>query len=83
MPIACGDVAIFPDDILVGDAEGVVVIPADLVAEIAEESIEMTIFEDFVMEEVKKGAAVIGLYPPTQPESLQKYEAWKTARKGM
>lgn len=82
VPIACGDVAVFPGDILVGDAEGVVVVPLALVAEVAEECIEMTSFEDFVMQEVKKGAAVIGLYPPTQPESQRKYEAWKATREG-
>lgn len=80
-PIACGDVAVFPGDILVGDAEGVVVIPAEMVEEIANESVEMTSFEDFVMEEVKSGVAVIGLYPPTNPESQKKYETWKEKRK--
>ena len=81
VPIACGDVAVFPGDILVGDAEGVVVIPAELVEEIAQESIEMTDFENFVMSEVKNGSPVIGLYPPTQPESLRKYEAWQLKNK--
>ena len=56
----------FPGDVIVGDAEGVVVIPAHLAAEIAAEAVGMTAFEDFVTEEVLKGRSIIGLYPATQ-----------------
>src|SRR5690606_38134710 len=48
VPIGCGDVAVFPGDVIVGDAEGVVVIPAHLAGEIAAEAVEMTAYEDFV-----------------------------------
>ena len=52
MPIGCGDAPVFPGDVIVGDGDGVVVIPANLAEEIAEEAVEMTAFEDFVAEKV-------------------------------
>ena len=80
LPIGCGDVAIFPGDVMVGDAEGVVVVPAHLADEIAAEAVEMTAFEDFVTEEVKKGRSILGLYPPTDPQSLTDFATWRKAR---
>jgi regulator of RNase E activity RraA len=77
VPIACGDVAVFPGDVLVGDGDGVMVIPAHLADEIADECAEMESFEDFVLEEVKAGAAVIGLYPATKEENQRKYAEWR------
>ena len=55
MPIGCGDAPVFPGDVIVGDGEGVVVIPAHMADEIANEAVEMTAFEDFVTEEVHEG----------------------------
>jgi regulator of RNase E activity RraA len=77
IPIACGDVAVFPGDVLVGDQDGVMVIPAHLADEIAEECIGMESFEDFVMEQVLAGEEIIGLYPATREENLEKYEDWR------
>lgn len=77
IPIACGDVAIFPGDVLVGDDDGVMVIPSEIVDEVAEECARMTIFEDFVLEKVNEGSAIIGLYPPTSQETLAAFENWK------
>ena len=79
LPIGCGDAPVYPRDIIVGDLEGVVVIPAHLANEVAEEGFEMTAFEDFVTEEVRNGAPTVGLYPPTKEESLKKFEAWRKA----
>jgi regulator of RNase E activity RraA len=79
VPIGCGDVAVWPGDIVVGDDEGVIVIPAHLADEIAEEAAEMTAFEDFVTEEVRKGRSIIGLYPPTDEQSKVDFEAWRKA----
>jgi regulator of RNase E activity RraA len=81
MPIGCGDVAVFPGDVMVGDKEGVVVIPAGIAGEIAAEAVEMTAFEDFVTEEVLKGRSILGLYPPTQEQSKLDFEAWRKANK--
>ncbi|MEO4001889.1 ribonuclease activity regulator RraA [Mesorhizobium sp. CAU 1732] len=77
VPIACGDVAVFPGDVLVGDGDGVMVIPAHLVEEIAEECSGMESFEDFVLGEVNAGASIIGLYPPTKEENQKKYAEWR------
>lgn len=78
-PIGCGDVAVFPGDILVGDDDSVIVIPAHLADEVADEAVEMTAYEDFVVEQVKAGATIIGLYPPTKDENLQKFSEWRQA----
>lgn len=80
VPIGCGDVAVFPDDVIVGDAEGVVVIPKEIADEIANEAVEMTAFEDFVTEKVLEGRTIIGLYPPTDENSLVEFKAWRTAK---
>jgi regulator of RNase E activity RraA len=77
LPIACGDVAVFPGDVVVGDGEGVVIVPAHLAEEIAAEAVEMTAFEDFVTEEVLKGRSILGLYPPTEEQSKIDFEAWR------
>lgn len=76
-PIGCGDVAVWPGDIVVGDREGVVVIPAHLADEIAIEAVEMTAFEDFVTSQVQGGASILGLYPPTDPATKDKFAAWR------
>lgn len=81
VPIGCGDVPVWPGDIVVGDGEGVVVLPAHLADEIASEGIEMTAFEDFVQEEVLKGRSILGLYPPTDPQALTDFATWREANK--
>ena len=80
-PIGCGDVAVWPGDIVVGDREGVIVLPAHLAAEIAIEATEMTVFEDFVVEKVMEGRTILGLYPPTDEQSRTDFAAWR-AEKG-
>lgn len=77
VPIGCGDVAVFPGDVVVGDAEGVIVIPAEIADEIAAEAAEMTVFEDFVLEEVQNGRGVIGLYPLTDERAKADFAAWR------
>nr|WP_047575891.1 ribonuclease activity regulator RraA [Methylobacterium sp. ZNC0032] len=79
VPIGCGDVAVFPGDIVVGDAEGVIVIPAHLADEVAAEAVEMTAFEDFVTEEVLKGRSILGLYPATEEQTKVDFAAWRKA----
>jgi regulator of RNase E activity RraA len=77
VPIGCGDVAVFPGDVVVGDAEGVIVIPAQLADEVALEAVEMTAFEDFVTEKVHEGRSILGLYPPTDEQSRTDFAAWR------
>jgi regulator of RNase E activity RraA len=76
-PIGCGDAPVFPGDIVVGDREGVIIIPAGIADEIAAEATEMTAFEDFVQEKVVEGRSILGLYPPTDPQSKIDFEAWR------
>ena len=80
VPIGCGDVAVWPGDVVVGDAEGVIVIPADIADEVAVEATEMTVFEDFVQEKVLEGRSILGLYPPTEEQSRTEFAAWRQAR---
>ncbi len=79
VPIGCGDVAVFPGDVVVGDAEGVVIIPRHMAEEIAAEAVEMTAFEDFVTEQVRDGRSIIGLYPPTTEQAREDFAAWRKA----
>ena len=79
VPIGCGDAPVFPGDVIVGDAEGVVVIPAHLADEVAAEAVEMTAFEDFVQEKVMEGRSIFGLYPPTDEQSRVDFAAWRQA----
>jgi regulator of RNase E activity RraA len=80
VPIGCADVPVFPGDVMVGDAEGVVVIPAALADEIAAEAVEMTVFEDFVTEQVQHGRSILGLYPATEEQTRTDFAAWRKAK---
>jgi regulator of RNase E activity RraA len=80
-PIACGGAPVFPGDVVVGDAEGVVVLPATLATAIAAEALEMTRYEAFAAEQVKQGRALFGLYPATD-ESKAEFEIWRRTRRG-
>src|SRR5258705_6724242 len=70
VPIGCGDAPVFPGDVILGDSDGVIVIPAHIADEIAAEAVEMTAYEDFVTERVQAGSGIFGLYPATDPKSL-------------
>jgi regulator of RNase E activity RraA len=80
VPIGCGDAPVWPGDIVVGDREGVVVVPAGIVDEIAAEAVEMTTFEDFVAEKVLEGRSILGLYPPTDEQSRIDFALWRAER---
>ncbi|CAN5804868.1 ribonuclease activity regulator RraA [soil metagenome] len=75
-PIGCGGVPVYPGDLMVGDGDGVVCIPAHLVEEIAGEAYEMERFETFILEEVRRGISIIGLYPATDPATKERYAVW-------
>ena len=76
-PIGCGDVAVFPGDIMVGDDDSVIVVPAHLADEVAAEATERTSYEDFALEQVQHCATIIGLYPATKEENLEKFAEWR------
>src|SRR5690348_8876723 len=74
-PIGCGGVAVLPNDVVVADADGAVVIPADLVAEVVPAAVEQERLEGWIMREVDAGVALPGLYPANDA-TRARYEAW-------
>src|ERR1700686_1005311 len=78
-PIGCGSCAIFPDDIIVADDDGAVVIPKDLADFVATEGAEHEPRKSWLGREEEKGAKLPGLYPPNE-ENKKRYEAWKKSR---
>jgi len=72
-PIGCGGVAVFPDDVVVVDEDGAVLIPAALVDDVVADALEQERLENWIMDEVARGAALPGLYPPNA-ENRARYE---------
>ena len=62
---------------MVGDNDGVIILPAALADEIAEEAVGMTAYEDFVTERVREGHTIIGLYPATNEKNLELFAEWR------
>lgn len=79
VPIGCAGVLVMPGDVLVGDAEGVVAIPADVAEEVAHDTFEQELRETFLMQKVAAGSSIRGTYPPNE-QTLAEYEAWRKAR---
>jgi regulator of RNase E activity RraA len=79
VPIACAGVAVYPGDVLVGDADGVVCIPRHLVAAIANPAREQEALEEFITEKIRRGAPLRGTYPP-DAETLREYDEERSAR---
>ena len=77
VPIGCGDAPVFPGDIVVGDDDSVIILPAAIADELADEAVEMTAYEDFVVERVKAGETIIGLYPGTRDEHQAAFQVWR------
>lgn len=78
-PIACGGVAVYPGDILVGDADGVVVLPAHLADDVAKDAAAQEALEEFLLMKIDQGAPLPGTYPPNEA-TLAEYEVWKKAK---
>ncbi len=64
LPVGLAGVAVFPDDVMVGDASGVVCIPRGIAAEVAAEAAEKERLEDWILGQIEAGAPLEGLYPP-------------------
>jgi regulator of RNase E activity RraA len=77
VPIGCGGAPVFPGDVIVGDNDGVIVVPKEIVAEIAEEADQMTVYEDFVIDMVSQGRSIIGLYPLTDKANETLFHQWR------
>ncbi len=80
VPIGCAGVPVYPGDTIVGDAEGVVVIPEAMTDEVADEAFDQTAFEDFVTEKVRAGNSIFGIYPPDDASKAE-FASWRTANK--
>ena len=79
VPIGCGGVPVYPDDIIVGDQDGVVVIPRHMADDVARDAGEQELLETFILERVRNGAKLPGTYPPNA-ETEAAYQTWKKAR---
>jgi 2-keto-4-pentenoate hydratase/2-oxohepta-3-ene-1,7-dioic acid hydratase in catechol pathway/regulator of RNase E activity RraA len=78
VPVACGGALVQPGDYVVGDADGVVVVPPDLAAEVIADSTEQELQERFITEQVSAGQGIEGLYP-LGPDWRERYEQWRRA----
>lgn len=79
VPIGCGGVMVVPGDVVVGDAEGVVVIPAQVAESVARDAYEQDLLETFLQQKVEGGASIRGVYPPDD-RTRAEYEAWRKDR---
>ncbi len=64
VPIGCAGVAVYPGDVLVGDRDGVIVIPRSWAAELAQPALEQEQLEAFVATKIAAGEPLAGNYPP-------------------
>ena len=75
LPVGCGGVAVYPGDIMVGDAEGVIVVPRDMADEVALEAARQEHREDFILEKIASGSPLLGTYP-ADDQTLAEYEQY-------
>jgi regulator of RNase E activity RraA len=76
LPIGCGGVAVYPGDLVVGDDDGVTIVPRHLAAEVGEEGAEMELKELFIVERIRAGRSIVGTYP-LDDAGLADYKAWR------
>ncbi|SAK72195.1 transferase [Caballeronia arationis] len=81
VPIACGGVAVYPGDIVVGDVDGVVIVPRHLAEEVARDATEQELMEAFIIERVEAGAVLRGTYPPNE-DTIAAFAEWRSGRRG-
>lgn len=81
VPISCGGVAVFPGDIVLGDPDGVVVIPPAIADQVVDDALEQDRIEAFIRQRVEAGASIIGNYPPSD-ETRAAYKAWLETHAG-
>jgi regulator of RNase E activity RraA len=79
VPIGCGGVAVYPGDIIVGDGDGVVVVPRAIAAEVAADAAAQEELEEFVLARIEDGAALPGTYPPNDATRAL-FEEWRARR---
>jgi regulator of RNase E activity RraA len=76
VPVGCAGVAVIPGDVIVGDGEGVVVIPAKMAEEVAHDAYEQERREEFIQQKIAGGASILGVYPPDE-KTLAEYKEWR------
>ncbi len=81
VPIACGDVAVYPGDMVVGDADGVVVIPRHLTEQVARSGFDQEQMEAWILQRVASGAPLAGTYPPSDATKAE-YRRWRESQPG-
>lgn len=79
VPIGCAGVLIMPGDVMVGDGEGVVAVPAAVAEEVAHDAYEQERLEEFIQAKVATGASILGVYPPDETTKAE-YAAWRRGR---
>ncbi|QQB15624.1 fumarylacetoacetate hydrolase family protein [Brevibacterium casei] len=77
--VACGNATVLPGDVIVGDDDGVIVIPRDLAEDVVDAALEKETEDGWVADQVAAGNPVDGLFPPTG-EWKAKFEEWKSSR---
>ncbi|HXF61645.1 MAG TPA: ribonuclease activity regulator RraA [Caldilineaceae bacterium] len=78
-PIGCAGVLVMPGDVMVGDGEGVVAIPAQVAEEVAHDAYEQERLEEFIQAKVASGASILGVYPPDEATKAE-YEVWRRSQ---
>ena len=76
VPIGCGGVAVIPEDWIIADNDGVVVVPKNIAEEVARDGLEQETHEEFILSQVKNGAKIPGHYPPNET-NISKYKEWR------
>jgi regulator of RNase E activity RraA len=79
VPVTCGEAAVYPGDYIVGDPDGVIVVPAEIAAEVASEASAYEDKEEFIIHRIRSGASVYGTYPLTG-DGLAEYEASRNSK---
>ena len=79
VPIGCGGVAVFPGDIVIGDEDGVVILPAAIAEEVARDAVEQDRLEAYVRQRIENGDSIVGVYPPNE-ETQAAYKVWLAKR---
>ncbi|WP_447764850.1 RraA family protein [Pseudomonas reinekei] len=75
VPIGCAGVAVYPGDVIVGDADGLTLIPAYLAEELADVCLEQDDIENYLAMRIASGEALWGVYPPSA-DAVAAYQDW-------
>ncbi len=80
LPIGCGGVMVEPGDVIVGDGDGVIVIPRHLAVAVSADAADQELAEQFVLEKIQRGASIVGVYPMGD-DAQKEYSRWKSRKR--